>query len=215
MPAISIRCPGCKHRLAAPAEAAGRSLPCPHCRAAVSVPADSNATLVDENAPDFSYLRNQPEPDDDILVAEDTEDGESALGQSTARRPAPPTVTSKTTAVVPPPIIYTPPPVGTRPPDPPDNPFAQLSGPPSSKRRATPLPPRDEPAEPDSLPKKAKANDKPRDRRPEPEPPARTPKWVWPVLVALAVYAFVATGVGAWGWLRPVAPATAPTKTAR
>ncbi len=212
MSAISIRCPGCKHRLAAPPEAAGRSLPCPHCRAAVSVPADSNATLVDENAPDFSYLRNQPEPDDDILVAEDTEDGESALGQSTARRPAPPTVTSKTTAVVPPPVIYTPPPVGDRPPDPPDNPFAQLSGPPSSKRRASPLPP---PAEPVNPPQKAK--DKPRDRRPEPapQPPARTPKWVWPVLIALTLYAFVATGVGAWGWLRPVAPPPTPTKPAR
>jgi hypothetical protein len=30
--------------------------------------------------------------------------------------------------------------------------------------------------------------------------------WVWPVLAALILYGFVATGLGVWGWLRPADP---------
>lgn len=218
MSAISLRCPGCKRRLAAPREASGQTLSCPNCRAAVTVAVDGN-TIIDGDVPDFSYLRNLPEPDDDILTSEDPDDAESALGQSTARQPSKPTtVVPASTPAVPPPIIYTPPPVGTKPPSvagnapPADNPFTQLSDTgPKSRRKV---------AEHDSVTNKSVPPSKTSERlktspEPAPVPAVRTPKWVWPVLIALAVYAAFATGVGAWGWLRPASTDPPTAKPAR
>lgn len=199
MSAISLRCPGCKRRLAAPREASGQTLSCPNCRAPVTVTVEGN-TIIDGDVPDFSYLRNLPEPDDDILANDDPDDAESALGHSTAKP-------SKPTAVVPvpapPPVIYTPPPVGIKPPHPNGNPFADLTetGPKSRKQPAEPPPVADKSAPPSKVRDRHKA-----DPEPVPPPAAVTPKWVWPVLIALAGYAVFATGMSAWGWLRPASP---------
>lgn len=189
MPAISVRCPGCRKRLAAPVKAVGRTLKCPNCKAPVTVPADGDNTVVDENAPDFSYLRNQSDDDDILTATDDAEDGESALGQSTARRPAAPTVVAKPT--IPPPVVYTPV-AAAVPPPPASVPFTEPADPPLIARQK-------------------------RTAEPEPEPETtvvtRTPVWVWPVLAALILYGLVATGLGAWGWLRPTDPP--PVRTTR
>lgn len=212
MSAISLRCPGCKRRLAAPREASGQTLSCPNCRAAVTVTVDGN-TIIDGDVPDFSYLRNLPEPDDDILTSEDPDDAESALGQSTARQPSKPTaIVPAPTPASPSPIVYTPPPAGAKPPSTGTNPFIQLGdAEPNSRKKTT---------EPSSNVDKKDPPSKTRDRfKPSPEPApasvARTPKWVWPVLIALAVYAAIATGVGAWGWLRPASTDPPPAKPTR
>ncbi len=47
-------------------------------------------------------------------------------------------------------------------------------------------------------------------------PPAPTLNWQLPVLVALAIYAFVATVLAIWGWARkPISKATAPERVAQ
>lgn len=188
MPAITVRCPGCRRRLSAPERAAGRTLRCPNCGNPVTVVADLDATVVDGTAaPDFSYLRTADDSDEDILLADAGDDRESALGQSTARRPA---QSTKVGGPPPPPLVYTPPPVGANGPPVGDNPFAHLADsgptPPAEPRRKAPGTPAPAPT-------------------PAPTPPVavRTPTWVWAVVVALAVYAAVATGVAVWGWLRP------------
>lgn len=183
MSAVSVRCPGCNERLAVPGPA-GAAVVCPRCGA--SVPAsDEGNTVIDGEVPDFSYLRKQAERDADVLTAEESEDEvESALGENSARRPAAKPA-PKPTAPAPAPVVYTPPPADT------GNPFAAISDRSPKPRPGT----------------KAKAES------PAPPPVVRAPAWVWPVVVALAVYAFVASGVAAWGWLRPTA--TAPTTPAK
>lgn len=191
MSARSVRCPGCQERLAVPPHATGRLFHCPRCRAVVGVAEEGN-TVIDGEVPDFSYLKKQAEQDDDILASEDPDEQESALGETTSR-PAPKPV-PRVAPPPPAPVLYTPPSANT------DNPFAAMS-----ERQAKPRPgplPADEP------PPKA------RDRR-DPPPVVRTPAWAWPVLIALAVYAAVATGAAAWGWLRPVAPAPISSKLAK
>lgn len=182
MPAITVRCSGCRKRLTAPEKAAGRTVRCPNCGTLVTLVADADATVIDASVPDFSYLKDQPAADDDILLAEGADDHESALGQSTVRRPAQPTKVAASPP--PPPVVYTPPPVGVNGAG--DNPFADLTD-----TAPTPQPPlRKQPPAPE----------------PEPEPAptaARTPGWVWPVVVLLAVYAAVATGAAVWGWVVP------------
>lgn len=182
MPTITVRCSGCRKRLTAPERAAGRTVRCPNCGTSVTLVADGDATVIDASVPDFSYLKDQPAADDDILLADTGDDHESALGHSTVRRPAQPT---KVVAVPPPPapVVYTPPAVGVN--GPADNPFAHLDD-----TAPTPQPPpRKQPPPPDE---------------PAPEPvAARTPGWVWPVVIGLAVYAAVATGAAVWGWVVP------------
>lgn len=209
MSALSVRCPSCRKKLAAPKKAAGRTLKCPNCRGKVTVPNDSATTLVDEGAPDFSYLRNQPDSDDDILVSDDADDGESALGQSTTRQPVMPTAATRVQPAAPPPVVYVPQPVAPPPPAV-NNPFTALSEPDGkySTRSASgseSRPPKTEPL--------AGREEHPDRSRGEPNTP-RTPGWVWPVLVALAVYAAAATGVGAWGWVKVLTP-DPPVKPAR
>ncbi len=175
-----------------PTDAAGQLFNCPRCRAVVGVAEEGN-TVIDGEIPDFSYLKKQAEQDDDILMSEDPDEVESALGESTNRpaprpaaKPAPPT---------PAPVLYTPPPAVV------GNPFAVMSER-SPKARPAPSPPTPEP------PPKA------RDRR-DPPPVVRTTAWVLPVLIALTIYSAVATGAAAWGWLRPVAPAPTSVKPAK
>jgi len=210
MSAISLRCPGCKRRLAAPREASGQTLSCPNCRAPITVTVDGN-TVIDGEVPDFSYLRNQPEPDDDILSSEDPDDVESALGQSTAK-PSKPTAIAPAHAPVPPPIIYTPPPVGAKPLPPAGNPFADLNetGSKSRKKAPEPAPAADKKDPPSKIDDRLKT-----DPEPAPPPAVRTPKWLWPLLIALAIYAVAATGVAAWGWLRPASNESPAAKPAR
>ncbi len=166
MPAVSVPCPRCRTAVPVPANAAGRSLCCPMCAAAVPTVGA---------APDFSHLRNQDDPDEDILVAEeDPADGESAMAMPTTRP-------TKSTAPVAPPtprpvaVVYTPAAVVTAPADP----FAHLD---------------------DSAPQPTPAA-----RTPAAPLPAHMPKWVLPALIALAVYGVVATAAAVWGWARPAA----------
>lgn len=210
MAALSVRCPGCRKKLAAPKGAAGRTLKCPNCRGKVTVPNDSATTLVDEGAPDFSYLRNQPEADDDILVADDADDGESALGQSTARQPVSPTAATRVQPAAPPPVVYIPQPVA---PPPADNPFTDLTEP-DEKPRRKPADPAPEKTDPPSERRKRDPDPRPVTRSRSEQNTSGTPGWVWPVVVGLAVYAAAATGVGAWGWVK-VLTTDPPAKSAR
>lgn len=191
MPAITLRCPGCRKRLTAPERAAGRTLRCPNCGNPVTVTMDLDATVTDGIVPDFSYLRTEADADDDILLADDKDDSESALGQSTARRPAQPT---KVVPVPPPsaPVVYTPPAAGVNV-EAADNPFAELG-----TGEAVVTPPR-----PPSDVRKKSAPISKSEAEPDPAPTAPTPGWVWPVLIGLTVYAAVATGAAVWGWLVP------------
>jgi endogenous inhibitor of DNA gyrase (YacG/DUF329 family) len=195
MSAISARCPHCHERLAVPSEAVGRPFTCPRCQTVVGL-ADEGNTVIDGEVPDFSYLKQQVERDDDILVGENLEDGESALGESPTNRPTS-RPTAKAAPPAPAPVVYTPPPAAA------GNPFSGLS---DRHRKSPPAP---QPAPTPDPPPKA------RDRHEPADPVARTPVWVWPVLIALAVYAVAATGLAAWGWMRPVAPAPTLVKPAR
>jgi DNA-directed RNA polymerase subunit RPC12/RpoP len=174
MSALSVRCSGCHRRLAVPPRAAGRAVRCPHCRATVAVPADDSPTVVDESAPDFSYLRNQS-AGDDILTPHEPDDQESAISEGSAPRPDPPPEKPKS---LPPTVVYIPP--------------AAIPAQPRAGLTVRPAQP-SQPTRPD---------------RPG------TPAWVWPALIGLAIYAAAATGVGAWGWLRPAAVAP-PSNPAR
>ncbi len=195
MSALSVRCPNCHERLAVPSEAVGRPFTCPRCQTAVGL-ADEGNTVIDGEVPDFSYLKKQEERDDDILMAANPEDGESALGESPTNRPAPrPTAKAAPPARVP--VVYTPPPADT------GNPFSGLS---DRQRKTQPAP---QPAPTPDPPPKV------RDRHEPAVLAVRTPVWVWPVLIALAVYAVAATGLAAWGWVRPIAPAPTLIKSAR
>ncbi len=166
---------------------------CPKCRGSVPVGDDGN-TLIDGRVPDFSYLRQQVEVDDDVLRSEEPDEAESVLGENSARRPAV-RPAAELAPASPPPVVYTPPPVEAA------NPLAAISNQsPKSRPRvnAAPVQP---------LPKT-------RDQQ-FPPPVARLPAWVWPALIGLVVYGAAATGVAAWGWLRPTAAAPVPTKAAR
>lgn len=191
MPAITLRCPGCRKRLTAPEKAAGRTLRCPNCGGPVTVAADLDATVVDGTAPDFSYLRSHSDSDDDILKADDPDDSESALGQSTARRPSQPT---RVVPVPPPtaPVVYTPPAAGVNG-EGSDNPFVELGS--GEAVVASPRPPSD-------VRKKSAPIGK-SEAEPDPTPSPPTPGWVWPTLIGLTVYAAVATAAAVWGWLVP------------
>ena len=194
MAAISVRCPGCHERIAVPSEAVGGPFTCPQCQTVVGL-ADDGHPVIDGEVPDFSYLRKQAERDDDILVAEDQEDGESAL-ESPTSRPAP-RPSAKPAPSAPARVVYTPPPADA------GNPFSGLS----DRQRKTRPTPQSAPAP--APPPKA------RERHEVVPATVRTPAWVWPVLIALAVYAVAATGVAAWGWLRPAEPAPTTTKQVR
>ena len=169
MPAVSVPCPRCRTPVPVPADAAGRPLSCPLCSAVVP---SAGA------APDFSHLRNQDDPDEDILTAEGGTDGESVLEMPTVR-PSKPTAPVGKPAPRPA-AVYTPPAVAT----PPADPFAHLD---------------------DSAPQPAPAPRKPQPN-PTPEPPtARLPKWVLPALLALSAYGVAATAAAVCGWVRPAA----------
>lgn len=194
MSATSVRCPGCQSRLTIPPETDGRPLTCPRCQTVVGL-ADSGNTVIDGEVPDFSYLKNQEERDDDILVSENPEDGESALGESPTKRPAQ-RPTAKAAPAASAPVVYTPPPAEV------GNPFSGLS---DRQRKTQPAPKPVTPPAP---------SPKVRDR-PEPAAVVRTPAWVWPVLVALALYAVAATGLAVWSWVRPVVPPPTLAKPVR
>ncbi len=175
-----------------PTDTAGTLFNCPRCRVVVGVAEEGN-TVIDGEVPDFSYLKKQAEQDDDILVSEDPDEVESALGETTSRpAPKPPAKPAPKPLA---PMVYTPPPADS------GNPFAAMSERQPKPRPAAPAPVPEPPP-------------KTRDRR-DPPPIIRTPVWVWPVLIALAVYAVAATGLAAWGWLRPIAPAPTPVKSVR
>jgi ribosomal protein S27E len=192
MSAVSVRCPGCQERLAVPTPAPA-AIVCPKCRRSVPVGDDGN-TLIDGRVPDFSYLRQQAEADDDVLRSEEPDEAESALGENSARRPAAKPA-AKLAPATPQPVVYTPPPVEAA------NPFAAISNrSPKSLPRATAKPVQAPPQGHDQH---------------APPPLARRPAWVWPALIGLVLYGVAATGVAAWGWLRPTAAAPVSTKAAR
>ncbi len=226
---ILFACPQCSQSLAVAPDAAGRAVTCPQChRAALApIPIPVAVGAAPDLGPDFTEtLRKAREATDSIFNDQD-DDGDSLFGGSdTSRKPIVPpmtpvstaapksdphqqtvripglpdfppnrngyhTPTSTRTAYVPTPVELPAPALG--------NPFEDLIAD-ASPEASGDLPPDEEFDDEDDFE----------------EPEARPFPWKNAVIAALALYAILATGFAAWGWLRtPDAAKGTPAATSK
>lgn len=212
---LGFDCPTCRHRLSVPADRAGKAARCPKCQAVMLAPsADSGTPVAPAAAPDLSGAARKADEADSIFSDPADGDGDSLFEDVPPRKPLVPAAMDSSQATVrvpgipdPPSAPYTPPPVaqsatrhatGSRtaidlfagPPTVPDevtNPFRRMVDEVMGEAR--------QPDE-DDLGQESEA-----------EEFAAGSAWKTWALVAVSVYAAVATAAAVWGWTRtPGAP---------
>ncbi len=210
---ILFACPQCSQTLAVAPDAAGRAVTCPQCQRGALAPMPVAIGTPSDQGPDFTETLRKAREATDSIFNEQDDDGDSLFGGSdTQRKPIVPpmtpvsttppksdpnqqtvripglpefppnrngyhTPTATRTAYVPTPVELPTPVLG--------NPFEDLITDASPEASG-------------DLPPGAELDDE--DGFEEPEAPAFP--WKNAVIAALALYAILATGFAAWGWLR-------------
>lgn len=213
MTRLAFDCDTCRHRLAVPADRAGKAVRCPKCRAVMLAPTASSPP--GGAVPDLSAAARDA-ADADSIFSDTDGDGESLFEDVDApRKPVFPTSADDTQATLRVPGVPVPP-VATAAPFTPQP--LTLHGTGSAtlpKAIPAPIPAAPTPAETtnpfrrmvDEVMSEAREQDAAEAERDDDEPapearPAGEPAWKSWALVAVSVYALLATAAAVWGWTR-------------